>query len=146
MLSTFFIFGTGWNDVAKKSPTRTSVKARRSGTASRKLSHSEQGPSPRPATSELAAYCTESARRLVLASWNAIIQGMIEKAMAGGHQQAKFLVDLCSLPDPEATELNEERKRQLCDALLEGLDLSRDNVGEIPKEGPEHRDRDGNGI
>lgn len=64
---------------------------------------------------------SELARLLVLASWPAIVQGLITKAVAGGYQQAKLLLDLCALTQVDASNLNDERKQHLCDALLQGL-------------------------
>lgn len=65
----------------------------------------------------------EQARGLVLAAWPEIVQGLIKKAMSGGYQQTKLLLDLCDLTNVDAPQLNEQRKEQLCDALLEGLGL-----------------------
>jgi len=64
------------------------------------------------------------ARQLVLAAWPGIVQGLIKKAMSGGCPQTKLLLELCDLASMDASDLNDERKRQLCDALLEGLGLS----------------------
>jgi hypothetical protein len=66
----------------------------------------------------------EQARGLVLAAWPEIVQGLIKKATSGGYQQTKLLLDLCDLTNMDASQLNEQRKEQLCDVLLEGLSLS----------------------
>lgn len=66
----------------------------------------------------------EYARGLVLAAWSEIVQGLIKKAADGGYQQAKLLLDLCDLTNMDASQLNEQRRQQLCDVLLEGLGLS----------------------
>lgn len=66
---------------------------------------------------------TERARELVLAEWTAIVRGLIKKAKSGGYQQTKLLLELCEITGTDASQLNEQRKRQLCDALLEGFGL-----------------------
>ncbi|HET9087310.1 MAG TPA: hypothetical protein VFN53_07300 [Acidobacteriaceae bacterium] len=68
---------------------------------------------------------SELARFLVLASWPDIVQGLITKAVAGGYQQAKLLLDLCALTQVDASHLNDERKQNLCDALLQELTFTR---------------------
>ncbi|MEO6829623.1 MAG: hypothetical protein ABI164_07410, partial [Acidobacteriaceae bacterium] len=79
---------------------------------------------------------TEVARELVLAAWPGIVQGLIKKAKGGGYQQTKLLLDLCEITGTDTSQLNDQRRRQLCDALLEGLglqavqsDQQTDNVG-----------------
>lgn len=63
------------------------------------------------------------ARKLVLAEWTAIVRGLIKKAKSGGYQQTKLLLDLCEITGTDASQLNDQRKRQLCDALLEEFGL-----------------------
>lgn len=70
-----------------------------------------------------AAARAEQARQLVLAEWSRIIEGLIGKAVEGGYQQAKLLFDLCNWSDAESAGLNEQRRAQLCDALLEQIEL-----------------------
>lgn len=63
-------------------------------------------------------------RSQVLAAWPQILQGLIEKAVNGGYQQAKLLLDLCDLAREEPVQSNQQSKQQLCDVLLDGLRLS----------------------
>lgn len=72
-------------------------------------------------TEEDIAKYTNLARKLVLAAWPKIVRGLIEKATDGNYQQAKLLVELCELTHADANELNEHRKQQLCDVLLDEL-------------------------
>jgi hypothetical protein len=67
---------------------------------------------------------TSLARNLVLRSWAGIIQGLIDKALAGGYQQTKLLLDLCELSKADAKQAQEKDKQQLCDVLLSGLRIS----------------------
>lgn len=67
---------------------------------------------------------TSLARNLVLRSWAGIIQGLIDKALAGGYQQTKLLLELCELSKVDANHVTEKDKQQLCDALLSGLGIS----------------------
>lgn len=76
------------------------------------------------ALEEIPADHAEMARQMVLEAWPAIVNGLIKKAMAGGHQQAKFLLDMCDLAEMEAYQIDEQRRQQLCDVLLDGLKLS----------------------
>lgn len=64
------------------------------------------------------------ARALVLAAWPAIVQGLIEKARNGGYQHTKLLLELCGLNGADAFQMNDNKREQLCDALLEGLEDS----------------------
>ncbi len=66
---------------------------------------------------------TEMARALVLAAWPGIVQGLIKKAKSGGYQHAKLLLELGALTGTDNSQLNNQRQRQLCDALLDGLGL-----------------------
>lgn len=64
----------------------------------------------------------ELARSEVLAAWPQILEGLIEKAMGGGYQHTKLLLDLCELAAKEP--LSEKHpNEQLCDALLNSLQL-----------------------
>jgi hypothetical protein len=131
----FLLPGTGWDDVPKRCSTR-------SGAAKRKLSRKGAAASERQNVEESGAVDgnlspeedvtqhTELARALVLAAWPGIISGLIEKAQGGGYQQAKLLLDLCELTVTDGSQLNEQRKQQLCDALLEGLGLQAAQVDE----------------
>ena len=67
-------------------------------------------------------YC-ELARLQVIAALPHILQGLIEKAINGGYQQAKLLLDLCDLTETNQPQIGQENTQQLCDALLEGLQL-----------------------
>ena len=71
---------------------------------------------------------TEIARELVLAAWPGIVQGLIKKAKSGGYQHAKLLLELGELTGTDNSQLNNQRQRQLCDALLEGLGLPAEQV------------------
>lgn len=77
-----------------------------------------------PLTKEDISKYTDSARKLVLGAWPEIVRGLIKKAAEGGYQQAKLLLDVCNLIEPDGSPFEEKRKRQLCDALMEGLELS----------------------
>ncbi len=68
-------------------------------------------------------YC-DLVRKQVLAAWPQILQGLIEKARAGGYQQAKLLLDICDLASAEPLQSSQQSKQQLCDALLDGLRFS----------------------
>ena len=65
----------------------------------------------------------EQARSQVLAAWPKILQGLIEKAMSGGYQHTKLLLDLCELATKESHNSNEHTGEQLCDVLLNNLRL-----------------------
>lgn len=82
-------------------------------------------------------------RGLVLAAWPDIVQGLIKKAVSGGYQQAKLLLDLCDLTNVDASKLDKQDRQQLCDVLLEGLMLSsthpEDQITKVvPSQGPEN--------
>ncbi len=112
----------------QRSPHRAPVKTR----ASRKTATGansgvgmdrELPVSGKLARAEDTAEHAELARKLVLKSWTGIVQGLIKKAKTGGYQQTKLLLDLCELTKG-GSELSGQHKRQLCDALLEGLGWS----------------------
>ncbi|HTU51665.1 MAG TPA: hypothetical protein VMF56_13810 [Acidobacteriaceae bacterium] len=65
----------------------------------------------------------EFARTEVLAAWPQILRGLIEKAMGGGYQHTKLLLDLCELAAKEPQHSDESPNEQLCDALLNNLQL-----------------------
>ncbi|MGC1872091.1 MAG: hypothetical protein WA700_14140 [Acidobacteriaceae bacterium] len=65
----------------------------------------------------------ELTRTEVLAAWPQILQGLIEKAMGGGYQHTKLLLDLCELAAKVPQEPDESPREQLCDALLNNLQL-----------------------
>jgi hypothetical protein len=65
----------------------------------------------------------ELTRSKVLAAWPKILQGLIEKATAGGYQHTKLLLDLCELAAKEPPQSDESPNEQLCDALLNNLRL-----------------------
>lgn len=65
----------------------------------------------------------ELARSKVLAAWPKILQGLIEKAMGGGYQHTKLLLDLCEMATKEPQQSEESPNEQLCDALLNNLRL-----------------------
>ena len=67
-------------------------------------------------------YCDE-ARSQVLAAWPKILEGLIEKAICGGCQQAKLLLDICDLAAMRPLQSDQQPKEQLCDALLDRLML-----------------------
>ncbi|MGC1782762.1 MAG: hypothetical protein WA708_09605 [Acidobacteriaceae bacterium] len=72
----------------------------------------------------MAIHRAEVARGLVLAAWAEIVGGLIKKAAEGGYQQAKLLLELCELENPVKTEMEDRRRAQLCDVLMEQLVLS----------------------
>jgi hypothetical protein len=63
------------------------------------------------------------ARTQVLAAWPEILKGLIEKAMDGGYQHTKLLLDLSQLATKEPRQPGEHPREQLCDALLDNLTL-----------------------
>jgi hypothetical protein len=118
------LFGTGWNDVPKQRSTR-SAPAKRKPSRKRTASVSSgQDVDGNLSIEENITKYAEQARRLVLAEWHGIVQGLIKKAKSGGYQQTKLLLDLCDLSNMDASQLNEQRREQLCDVLLKGLKLS----------------------
>jgi hypothetical protein len=60
----------------------------------------------------------------VLKAWPEIVRGLIDKAIGGGYQQAKLLLELCDFPTQASSSSVDEGKQQLCDALLEGWRLT----------------------
>ena len=68
---------------------------------------------------------TDLARSLVLSSWPYIIQGLIDKALDGGYQQTKLLLELCGLTKVDARQITDSGKQQLCDALLNELQINK---------------------
>lgn len=82
-----------------------------------------------PLTEDNISKYTDSARQLVFEAWPEIVQGLIKKAAEGGYQQAKLLLDVCHLIEPDGSLFEEERQRQLCDVLMEGLELFPGNTG-----------------
>ncbi len=83
----------------------------------------------RPTPASLTDYAL-TAKQLVLDAWPDIVQGLIKKAIGGGYQQTKILLDLCHFASKDASHLNEKEKQDLCDALLHGLRLSSVRVDE----------------
>lgn len=65
----------------------------------------------------------ELARSQVLAAWPQILEGLIKKAMGGGYQHTKLLLDLGELAVKEPQHCDEHPSEQLCDALLNNLQL-----------------------
>ena len=61
------------------------------------------------------------ARSQVLAAWPKILQGLIAKAIGGGYQHTKLLLDLCELVTKESHRSNDNPSEQLCDSLLNNL-------------------------
>jgi hypothetical protein len=92
------------------------------------------------APQEISLDYAEVVRQMVLESWPAIVKGLIKKAVAGGHQQAKFLLDMYDLMETEASQLNDQHRDQLCDALLEGFTLSNDLTEEAAEGSSGHDD------
>jgi hypothetical protein len=128
-------YGTGWNDVPKERSTRRAPAKRRPPRKSAVRTNGGQradgsvpaggnlSVSGNPSTEESITKHTALARGLVLKSWTGIVQGLIKKAKTGGYQQTKLLLDLCELTNADGSLLNEQRRQQLCDTLLEGLGL-----------------------
>jgi hypothetical protein len=67
----------------------------------------------------------ELARTQVIAAWPQILQGLIEKAMGGGYQHTRLLLELCELATGEPQVGKVRANEQLCDALLNNLVLGR---------------------
>jgi hypothetical protein len=65
----------------------------------------------------------ELARSEVLAAWPQILEGLIEKAIGGGYQHTKLLLDLCELATRDLNHPDTPPSEQLCDALLNSLQL-----------------------
>jgi hypothetical protein len=63
------------------------------------------------------------ARSMVLLSWVKIIQGLIQKAIHGGHLHTKLLLDICGIPIRTDRADNQKEKDNLCDVLLKGLEI-----------------------
>lgn len=76
-----------------------------------------------PQRQENFARHAELARKLVLQAWPEIVSGLIKKAAGGGYQHTKLLLELCEIADKEDSQLDNQRKEQLCDALLGGMGL-----------------------
>lgn len=79
----------------------------------------------------------EQALKLVLEAWPEIIQGLIEKATGGGYQQAKLLLDVSGLARMAAKQMSDQKKKQLCDALLDGLQIPTDRAERQLEKHPE---------
>jgi len=76
----------------------------------------------------------EQTRKLLLAAWSEIVNGLIQKAINGEYQQAKLLISLCELNSSDASKAGMEYKQQLCDVLFERLNLdTQDTVALIPR-------------
>ena len=73
---------------------------------------------------------TDLARSLVFNFWLEIIQGLINKALEGGYQQTKLLLELCGLSTMENTKVPEKEKQQLCDVLLNGMQISMERAND----------------
>jgi hypothetical protein len=104
--------------------TRKAPAKRRSSRKSAVGADDGQAIDERLSTVENATKHAELARELVLAAWPGIVQGLIKKAKGGNYQQTRLLLELCELTNTDASQLNEQRREQLCDVLLEGLRLS----------------------
>jgi hypothetical protein len=63
------------------------------------------------------------ARSQFIAAWPQILEGLIEKAIGGGYQHTKLLLDLCELAAREPNHFDNNPSEQLCDALLKNLKL-----------------------
>ncbi len=61
---------------------------------------------------------------MVLEAWPEIIDALVARARSGRYQEIKLLIELCDLGTVDPDQLNDERQRQLCDALMEGLRLT----------------------
>ena len=75
-------------------------------------------------------YC-ELAKLQIIAALPSILQGLIEKAKSGGHQQAKLLLDLCDVTSADPSQSNHQHKQQLCDVLLESLQFPTGSSNEL---------------
>ena len=65
----------------------------------------------------------EQTRTQVFAAWPQILQGLIEKARGGAYQHTKLLLDLCEMAAKQPQRSDESPNEQLCDALLNNLQL-----------------------
>lgn len=124
----------------KQCSTRSTTRKRRIGRTTKMVDDCEAMPDRSLAPQEISLDYAEVVRQMVLESWPAIVKGLIKKAVAGGHQQAKFLLDMYDLMETEASELNEQHSQRLCDALLEGFTLSNDLTDEAAEGFSGHED------
>lgn len=90
--------------------------------AIRKRTQTADGRQAKVSPEKRIQYC-DVARSQVLAAWPQILEGLIEKAMCGGYQQTKLLLDLCDLAAMRPLQSDQQPREQLCDALLDRLGL-----------------------
>jgi hypothetical protein len=104
------------------SKQRSNRSARIKQRASRKKAPNGDG-GQTEASQEKRTQYYDVARSQVLAAWPKILEGLIEKAMCGGYQQTKLLLDLCDLAAMRPSQSDRQPKEQLCDVLLDRLGL-----------------------
>ena len=63
------------------------------------------------------------ARKLLQEAWPEIVAALVAKAKNGRYQEIRLLLELCDLARVDRNQVKEERQRQLCDALMDGLGL-----------------------
>ena len=90
---------------------------------------------------------TNLARSLTLQSWPQIIQVLIDKAVKGGYQHTRLLFDLCGISKMNSKRMPKEKKEQLSDALLAGLQVymkhAKDQDGSLRRSGEKSISQDG---
>lgn len=77
---------------------------------------------------KIASRQASVALELVMDSWAEIIQGLIKKAIDGGYQQAKLLVELCALLSVDEPAPSAQSNAELCDILLNTLTLCQNKL------------------
>lgn len=131
-MGAFFTFlERGWIHVPKQCSTRGAAGTRtRSGRAAG-ASSGRGGDENPPRERDITKY-SRIARRLVQEAWPEIVGALIAKARSGRYHEIKLLIELCDLSNTDATQWKDERQRQLCDALMDGLELSPEPAEEKP--------------
>lgn len=90
---------------------------------------------------------TNLARSLTLQAWPQIIQVLIDKAVKGGYQHTRLLFDLCGISKMNSKRMPKEKKEQLSDALLAGLQVymqhAKDQDGNLRRSGDKYISQDG---
>jgi hypothetical protein len=110
-----------WNEVLKERSSRRAPIKKQVG-QKRKRSLADGQNTEAMLISQTREGYRELARSEVLAAWPQILEGLIEKAVGGGYQHTKLLLDLCELAAKER-DSEKHPNEQLCDALLNNLQL-----------------------
>jgi hypothetical protein len=111
-----------WNGVSKERSSRR-APIRKQATRKRERTRVDGQNAETKLIGQTQEGYRELARSEVLAAWPQILEGLIEKAMGGGYQHAKLLLDLCELAGKEPHKSDKRPSEQLCDALLNNLQL-----------------------